>query len=125
MPKPLSDDERRIRAITEAQWQSQVVEYAQLRGWLVAHFRTAQTARGAYVTPVAADGAGFPDLVLVRDGRLIFAELKRQTGRTTTQQDIWLKALQTCEYDDWQSLMAVKVVVWRPSDWPAVERALS
>jgi hypothetical protein len=91
----------------------------------VAHFRTAQTARGAYVTPVGADGAGFPDLVLVREGRLIFAELKRQTGRTTTQQDIWLKALQTCEYDDWQSLMAVKVVVWRPSDWPAVERALS
>jgi len=102
------------RQISEAAFQQQVIDLAGLRGWLVAHFRVAQNSKGRWRTPVAGDGAGFPDLVLVRD-RVIFAELKSERGRTTLQQREWLQALEAA---------GVEVFVWRPRDWNEVERTL-
>ena len=52
--------------------------------------------------------AGFPDLVLVRHGRLIFAELKRQKGELSSDQELWLKDL---------SCSGVEIWIWKPSDW--------
>lgn len=37
--------------------------------------------------------AGFPDCVCVRDGRLMFFELKRQSGRVSMQQVLWIVEL--------------------------------
>src|SRR5665213_1836630 len=65
--------------MTEAQWQRRVLDLAQLCGWRVAHFRPARTATG-WRTAVEADGVGYPDLTMVRDGRLLFAELKSEAG---------------------------------------------
>ena len=64
--------------ISEAELQKAVIAAARAQGWRVAHFRPAQVRPGRYVTPVDADGAGFPDLVLCRGDRLVFAELKAQ-----------------------------------------------
>lgn len=86
--------------------QSAVVECARLFGWRVAHFRPALTKRG-WRTPVSADGAGFPDLVLVRD-RLLVRELKAAVGRVSVEQVVWLDAFERC---------CVDVGVWRPDDW--------
>jgi VRR-NUC domain-containing protein len=94
--------------VSEFELQRAVVEAARLFGWLVAHFRPARTARG-WRTPVAADGAGFPDLVLVKPGRLVFAELKAATGRLSDEQARWLAALGLSE--------RCEVYVWRPADW--------
>src|SRR4051794_27414866 len=58
----------------EAVFQDQVIEIAHIYRWRVAHFRPAQTSRG-WRTPVAADGMGFPDLVLIRQPEMIIAEL--------------------------------------------------
>jgi hypothetical protein len=55
---------------------------------------------------------GFPDLVLVRDGRIVFAELKVGRNRTTAAQDAWLAALRRC---------GLTAVVWRPEDWHSGE----
>lgn len=70
--------------------------------------------------------AGFPDLALVRRGRLIMAELKREKGKTTPAQDGWLEDLaEVAEHahnPDAEALLgddyrpAVAVYVWRPSD---------
>lgn len=99
--------------ITEAAFQAQVIELAHLFGWRVAHFRPALTKHG-WRTPVSADGKGFPDLVLVRRKRLIFAELKSQRGRLSPEQRDW-----------WEALTHVaEAYVWRPSDWPAIEAEL-
>ena len=111
MPKRLTDQERLLRTVTEAQWQEQVVTYAQYRGWMVAHFRPAQNQRGQWLTAVAADGAGFPDLVLARNGVALFAELKRELGTVSEAQSSWLEQLP-------------HAYVWRPSDWDEVERIL-
>lgn len=92
------------RSISEAEWQRTVVEYAERRGWLTFHDHDSRR-----------DNAGFPDLVLVRRGRVVFAELKRQRGTMRREQETWLAALVVC---------AVEVYVWRPSDWDSVEELL-
>lgn len=59
--------------------------------------------------------SGFPDLVLVRRPRVIFAELKAERGRLLDAQRDWLAALRDC---------SVESYLWRPSDWPEIERVL-
>lgn len=99
------------RQISEAAFQQQVTHLAKLRGWLVAHFRVAQNSKGRWRTPVAGDGAGFPDLVLVRD-RVIFAELKSEKGRTSAAQDEWMSSLLKA---------GAEAYLWRPRNFPEIE----
>jgi len=101
--------------VTEAQLQRQVLDLARLTGWRTAHFRTAQTARGAYVTPVAGDGKGFPDLVLVKGDRVLYRELKRDGAYLEPDQKLWRDALQAAGAD---------YAIWRPKDWPEIEATL-
>jgi hypothetical protein len=102
-------------AVLERDWQRTLIEAAQALGWRVAHFRAARTANG-WRTPVAADGAGFPDLVLVRSPRVVFAELKAKRGKLRPEQEGWLDALAGCE--------GVEAFVWRPDDWDAAVQVL-
>ena len=112
----------------EAAFQASVIELAQRLGWRVAHFRKAQNANGNWRTPVAADGAGFPDLVLVRD-RIIFAELKTDAGRVSPDQRAWLDALaHALDLADDEAPADrdhVLVRVWRPRDWAAIRVELA
>jgi hypothetical protein len=58
--------------------------------------------------------AGFPDLVIVGPGGIVYAELKSQRGRVKPEQFAWLEALS-------QHALAL---VWRPSDWTFIEATL-
>src|SRR3990167_191204 len=91
------------KAVTEASFQQQVIAYARLRGWRVAHFRPAMNRRGVWATQMQGD-PGFPDLVLARHDRVIFAELKSEKGRSTSDQIAWANTMGG-------------VFLWRPSDW--------
>lgn len=93
--------------MTEAQLQAALVDAARLLGWRVAHFMPAQNSRGGWRTPVAYDGAGFPDLVLVRE-RLVIAELKSDKGRLSGQQTVWLDRFRRA---------GVETYIWRPKDF--------
>jgi hypothetical protein len=106
--------------LTEAQLQEKTTALAHARGWLVHHDRPAPDPRqgGALRTVIDGD-KGFPDLVLARGGRIIIAELKSEKGRTSQQQEQWLDALGVNTYPS-----TVTVTVWRPRDWPDIERAL-
>jgi hypothetical protein len=104
-------------SMTEGALQQQVVEIAHAFGWVAAHFRPARTERG-WRTPVAADAQNFPDLVLVRQGQLIFAECKSQKGELRkgrmTRKGRWAMGQQ-----EWLDLLAStgsRTYVWRPSD---------
>jgi hypothetical protein len=99
----------------ERDFQRAVIDLARLTGWRVHHTRPALTRRGRWLTPIQGD-AGFPDLVLVRAGRVIFAELKRVGGKPTAEQQAWLEALQACA--------GVEVYLWTPNDWEAIIDAL-
>lgn len=100
---------------TEKDFQAQVIALAQLCGWRVAHFRPARTKDGSWRTPVAADGAGFFDLVLMRE-RVIFCELKTNRGTLTREQHAWREAA---------TMAKAITVVWRPRDWDLIETVLS
>jgi hypothetical protein len=92
---PPDGRELRASAISEAEFQRRVIKAAHALGWMVAHFRPSMNRRGQWMTAVSADGAGFPDLVLVHraSGDLIFAELKSESGKLTEAQTVWLDAL--------------------------------
>ena len=66
------------------------------------------------MTPVAADGAGFPDLVCVRE-RVVFIELKSATGRLSDAQTAWAESIHRAggEY-----------YCFKPSDWDEIEQTL-
>lgn len=95
---------------TEAQFLRAVIEYAQLHKWRVFHARPARTAKG-WRTPVQGDGVGFVDLVLARNKRVIFAELKIEKASLTETQRAWCFELPDAQ-------------VWRPIDWPLIEETL-
>ena len=95
----------------ERDFQRAVIDLARLTGWRVHHTRPALTRRGRWLTPIQGD-AGFPDLVLVRAGRVIFAELKRNGARPTPAQREWLEALQACA--------GVECYLWTPNNWQEI-----
>jgi hypothetical protein len=97
---------KRTRGRPERDVQNTVLEAAALGGWRVAHFRTAMTRSGQYITPVAADGKGFPDLLLVRD-RVMAIECKSATGRMSPEQKEWKAAFENA---------GVEALVCRPDN---------
>lgn len=103
--------------MSEKELMEAVIELAQLRGWLVAHFRPARSEQG-WRTPVSADGKGFPDLVMIRETRLIAAELKSDTGKVTPEQQVWLDAF---------GRATTEAYTWRPEHWTSglIERRLA
>jgi hypothetical protein len=95
-------------AMREADLLTGVIDLAHALGYRCAHFRPAMTARG-WRTPVQADGAGFPDLVMVRPGRIVAAELKTDHGAPTAEQLHWIAVLNAA---------GVPAYLWRPGDYP-------
>jgi hypothetical protein len=81
------------------------------RGWKYYHAPDNKPINGRIQKVIP----GFPDLVLVKENRLIFAELKKEIGRTTPEQDAWLAALKET---------GAEVYVWRPSQLPEVIQIL-
>ncbi len=101
--------------LTEAEFTAQVLELARLAGWRSAHFRPARTAAG-WRTAVQGDGRGFPDLVLLRGAAIVAVELKVGRGKLRPEQAAWLAAFAEA---------GAAAFVWRPEDWPEIERVLS
>lgn len=104
-------------SITETEFLRQVLELATLLGWSGAHFRPALTKRG-WRTPVQGPlGPGFPDLVLVhvRKRRILYVELKSDTGKVSADQAAVLAALQEA---------GAETRVWRPRDWDELQADL-
>lgn len=91
--------------ITEKQFTSQLVDLAKTFGWLRHHSFLA-----------IHSPSGFPDEVLVRGDRLIFAELKSEKGKLTDRQEVWLEAL--------RQVPGIEVFVWRPSDFERIVECL-
>lgn len=97
--------------ISEAAWQSRVMNFARVKRWRVAHQRPARTTQG-WRTATEGD-IGLPDLTLARDGVVLLVELKSQGGRATPAQRAWLMAAGGNGY------------LWRPSNWSEVMAVLS
>ena len=100
--------------MTEAEHLEQVKAVALTCGWRLYH--TFDSRRSA---------AGFPDLVLVRPPRVIFAELKSEKGRLDTRQRYSPRTGRALpNQKDWkdafESCPGVDYYLWRPSDWDSI-----
>jgi hypothetical protein len=93
--------------MTERELQDAIVELAQLFNWMVMHQRPARTVDG-WRTAIQGH-PGFPDLVMVRNQRLIFAELKSAKREPDANQSLWLNRVRV--------VPGVEKYVWRPADW--------
>lgn len=91
--------------LNEKQFLQALRDLARLLGWMEYH--TYDSRRST---------AGFPDLVLVRNGRIIFAELKVNRNRPTPAQQAWMEALRSCPQ--------VEVYLWTPQDWDGIVATL-
>ena len=101
---------RAIDSLTEAQWQRQLVDLAALLGYQWVHFRPGLTRAGRWAVAVQGTlGVGFPDLVLVHPtkGRVLFVELKTDTGRVDPDQS---------RVHDILRAAGAEVYLWRPRD---------
>lgn len=87
--------------ITESKFQTRVMAVARVAGW-VWRYHTHDSRRSE---------SGMPDLLLLRDGDMIFAELKTETGPVAQVQYDVLELIRS---------NGVDAYLWRPSDWPAI-----
>jgi hypothetical protein len=88
----------------EKTFQAAVVALAKRSGWKKYHTHDSRKS-----------DAGFPDLLLVRE-RVIFAELKTESGRLTADQLNWR---------DWLLAAKAEWYCWRPSDWAGIVEILA
>jgi hypothetical protein len=86
--------------VSERSFHEGIVQLARLRQWRAFH---------VYDAPVSG-----PDLTLVRGRRLVFAELASAKGRVRPEQREPRRARSD----------RAEVHVWRPTDWPTIERVL-
>lgn len=112
MPTRLTPNERMLRELTEAQWQKVVTDVADAYGWTWWHAPDNRPVKGR----IQRIKPGLPDLIMVRGKRLIFAELKRETGSTTAAQDDALDKLGGTNAETY---------VWKPRDRAEVMRILA
>ena len=101
---------------SEASFQKRVKETAEWFGWMTFSIRqsTIVSAKtGKRVSVVTK--AGWPDVVLGKGARVLFREIKTDTGKVSPAQQKWgdLLLRAGCDWD-----------VWRPRDWNEIERTL-
>jgi hypothetical protein len=96
--------------VTEDDLLSAVIDLARWRRWRVTHFRPCKTEKG-WRTPLQGD-PGWVDLALARNGVVILAELKSEKGKLGEGQPEWAAAI------------GAQYRLWRPSDWPLIEKEL-
>lgn len=85
------------KAMSEKELQRNVIDLAKAFDWRV--FWTWNSIHSPQ---------GWPDLVMLRKGRLVFAELKSEKGKLTPAQEETLEALK---------LTGHGVYCWKPIDW--------
>ncbi|MEO1065360.1 MAG: hypothetical protein AAFZ07_28420 [Actinomycetota bacterium] len=105
------------KAMSEAELQSTVMDYAATVGWLCHHARKTRHASGKVSTPIQGH-KGFPDVVFARTGRLVIVEFKSHRGTLSPEQRAWAAVL--------GSISGIELYVWRPLDWldDTIERIL-
>jgi hypothetical protein len=81
---------------SEKEFQSWVIGCGRAQGWLIYHTFSSKSSE-----------PGFPDLVCVKGSSSFYAELKRERGKVSSAQSMWLLSLERAGQE---------THIWRPSD---------
>lgn len=98
----------------EREFATQVEHLLDLFGWTWKHDEPAIRQSGTWATSFKGK-RGFPDYIAVRQGRLIFAEIKNEIGRVSSSQQRWLDELEQT---------TAETYLWRPSDLQQIKEVL-
>ena len=90
-----------LRQMSEAEFMASVVDAAQKLSWRCFHDYDSRRSN-----------PGWPDLVCVRDGKLLALELKAKKGRVRPGQIEWIAEL--------ADVPGVTALIARPDDWDQV-----
>jgi hypothetical protein len=93
--------------VNEKTFAHQIEFLLDLGGWRWCHYEPAVRQSGAWATPLRGD-KGEPDYRAVRDGRLIFVEIKGDGGRLSAYQRDWIA--------DLSEVAGVETYVWHPDN---------
>ena len=94
-------------AIPESTFQRSVLELGRALGW---------RCHAGPLDQRRCDGAGYPDVVMARPPRLLYAELKTNVGKLSPAQKEWIADLKGCP--------GAEVYVWRPADMDDIVNTL-
>ena len=101
-------------AISERAFQYQLEMLLEANKWVWKHDLKGRLPNGRMMTLVRG-WAGFPDLIAVRDRRVVCIEVKSTIGRLSEKQRIWLELLEKA---------GVECYVWKPADLEEARRVL-
>ena len=84
--------------------QAEVAHVARRFGWKCLEFRPTWTPRGWRIAVCGSDAQGFVDLLMLRDSRMICAEVKAGRSDPRPEQERWLNDLRSagCEGGLWR-----------------------
>lgn len=88
---------KELQIMTEKEWQTLVVSLCRTLGYMTYHTHDSRRSN-----------PGFPDLVIVGHGHVIFAELKTDKGRVRPKQMEWITELQH---------NGAEAYIWRPHNY--------
>ena len=95
--------------VKEVTFQKQVVKLAVVLGWKREFIYHTHDSRRS--------GKGFPDLVMLREPRIVYIELKRdKNSYPSKEQKSWIAELEKCGQE---------VYLWRPKHWKTIIEVLT
>ncbi len=109
-PGNLTDPDELYANVRESVFQQDIINEARRLGYEAYSHNSLGTrcGCGAYVTGGrVVTSKGFPDLVLGKIGRLIYAELKSRKGNPSKEQNHWRAIIESMGYEYY---------LWRPAD---------
>jgi hypothetical protein len=89
----------------EKVFMGEITKLAGLTGWLCYHTYDSRRSN-----------PGFPDLVMVKRPKVIFAELKSASGKLSAKQPKWKDVLEACP--------GISYYLWTPQHWQEITRVL-
>lgn len=95
-----------MRFVNEAAFTTTTINLFTMARWRVHHDRMKQNVEGH---------AGFPDIVAVRRGLVVFAELKMPGKVLEPEQVLW-----SIELNPTLERQGVRSFVWYPEDWDRI-----
>ena len=96
-----------IAHIDEKAFQTIVVTTAREHGWMVKN----------NICEHSKSEPGFPDLVMVKEGKILFVELRSDKDKFTAEKHEWLKALSTHQ----RNCGSTFVQLWPISEWDRIK----
>lgn len=110
-----------MSGLSEAQFQRAVVDAARTLGWTVhfvpdALYRRSFTNKNTRFNALDLGDRGFPDLLMVRETRIVYRELKVGRNKLSEYQKVWRDMLQAAGAD-WAE--------WRPEQMDDILSDLS